>query len=309
MCRLRHVASIRPGQVGVLVRGDHPAHDVATEEIQPHTAVIQVGDRPFQLSDIPRPDLIRGRRHELRFRVRRMPRRRAAPGLPPRRRECDTSCAWRRDTSVLRAAWPALRRATDRRTARCARRAPPGVRRARARAFEAARGVVDRRPGGLSTPIEGRAREADTLTEGRGGARRGHRLDGDHQSGSSVSRGFRGIPRISATFFWSVMIVSARCSFRCSRRLGFELFHARVNRPRLGSSPASAHVLQGALLALPTPVGEQGRVQPLRRNRAPSSRGFLQASACVRMRSRYSAGKRRRWAFAGTSGSGSVGVT
>ena len=45
---------------------------------------------------------------------------------------------------------------------------------------------------------------------------------------------------------------------------------------------------------------------PSRRNRAPSSPGFLQASACVRMRSRYSAGKRRRWAFAGTSGSGSV---
>ena len=45
---------------------------------------------------------------------------------------------------------------------------------------------------------------------------------------------------------------------------------------------------------------------PSRRNSAPSSPGFLQASACVRMRSRYSAGKRRRWAFAGTSGSGSV---
>ena len=52
-------------------------------------------------------------------------------------------------------------------------------------------------------------------------------------------------------------------------------------------------------------IGNPG-YNPSRRNRAPSSPGFLQASACVRMRSRYSAGKRRRWAFAGTSGSGSV---
>ena len=46
------------------------------------------------------------------------------------------------------------------------------------------------------------------------------------------------------TFFWSTASAAAD-------DLGFELFH---NRPRLGSSPASAHVLQGALLALPTPV-------------------------------------------------------
>ena len=57
--------------------------------------------------------------------------------------------------------------------------------------------------------------------------------------------------------------------------LGFELFHARVNRPRLGSSPASAHVLQGALLALPTPVGEQGRVQPLATQQGAQLAGLL----------------------------------
>jgi hypothetical protein len=41
-------------QAGVLVRGDHPAHDVATEEIQDHIQrVIQVRDRPLQLRDVP----------------------------------------------------------------------------------------------------------------------------------------------------------------------------------------------------------------------------------------------------------------
>ena len=118
----------------------------------------------------------------LRF-LRRMPRL-GAP-LPDFLRGVEAIGAWSRDTSVPRAAWPALRR-DDRRTARCATRehrlafgGPERARRGRA--------WGRRRP---RSPAGGRAREADTLTEGRGGARRGHRLDGDHQSGSSVSRGF-----------------------------------------------------------------------------------------------------------------------
>ena len=46
--------------------------------------------------------------------------------------------------------------------------------------------------------------------------------------------------------------------------------------------------------------------KPSRRSSAPSSPGRLHASVCLRMRSRYSAVNRRRWAFAGTSGSGAV---
>ena len=43
------------------------------------------------------------------------------------------------------------------------------------------------------------------------------RRNGLHHSISSASNGFRGIPRSSATFFWKVMIVSARCRRRSSR--------------------------------------------------------------------------------------------
>ena len=58
-----------------------------------------------------------------------------------------------------------------------------------------------RRLRALAAPVEGRPGEADALTERRRLARDGNRLDGVHQSVSSMSRGFRGIPRISATFF------------------------------------------------------------------------------------------------------------
>jgi hypothetical protein len=63
------------GQTGVLVRRDHPAHDVTAEQIEDHIQrVIQVRDRPLQLGEVPGPDLIGRRRHELRFGIRRMPR-------------------------------------------------------------------------------------------------------------------------------------------------------------------------------------------------------------------------------------------
>ena len=74
------------------------------------------------------------------------------------------------------------------------------------------------RAGGPLPPIERRARDADAGTQRRRLARGHYGRDCRHQSGSSLSSGFRGIPRISATFFWSVMIVSARWSLRWSRR-------------------------------------------------------------------------------------------
>ena len=116
-----------------------------------------------------------------------------------------------------------------------------------------------------------------------------------------------GSPGSRQLFFWSVMIVSARCSFRCSRRFSASSCFTRGStglglgprrRPRMScKAPCSRCRRQ---------LVSKDEYNPSRRNRAPSSPGFLQASACVRMRSRYSAGKRRRWAFAGTSGSGSV---
>ena len=64
-------------QAGVLVRRDHPAHDVATEEIEDHIQrVIEIRDRALQLGDVPRPDLI-GAVATSWARVHRMPRLRA----------------------------------------------------------------------------------------------------------------------------------------------------------------------------------------------------------------------------------------
>src|SRR6266852_9341197 len=68
-------------------------------------------------------------------------------------------------------------------------------------------GHRDRRPRGLPMSIERGPRDPDALTERRRLAVGRDGVNGDHQSLSSVSRGLRWIPRISATFFWRVMIV------------------------------------------------------------------------------------------------------
>src|SRR5712691_12628764 len=294
-------------QAGVLVRRDHPAHDVPAEEIEDHIQrVIEVGDRPLQLRDVPRPDLIRRRGHELRFGVGRMPRlvppladlgcgvedaihraRRAEIGLLLEQRGLDFG--WRVIDESL-----AVQHVEDRLPFGGDQRARRG--RANGRC---------RRPSGLSSPIEGRACEADALTERRGLAGRGHGFDGDHQSVSSMSRGFRGIPRISATFFWRVMIVSTRASLRCRRRFSTSSCFTRGSTglgagPRLRARPATS-----------SPCSRWRRqctkcelYKPSRRNSAPKAPRFLHASASLRMRRRYSAVNCRRWTFAGTSGSG-----
>ena len=62
------------GQVGALLDRHHPAHDVAAEEVEDHIQrVVERGNRALQLGDVPGPDLIRRRRDELGFDVRRMP--------------------------------------------------------------------------------------------------------------------------------------------------------------------------------------------------------------------------------------------
>ena len=103
------------------------------------------------------------------------------------------------------------------------------------------------------------------------------------------------------------MIVSARCSFRCSRRCSASSCFTRGSTGRgLGPRRRPRMSCKAPCSRCRRQLVSKDEYNPSRRNRAPSSPGFLQASACVRMRSRYSAGKRRRWAFAGTSGSGSV---
>ena len=108
-------------------------------------------------------------------------------------------------------------------------------------------------------------------------------------------------------FFWRAMIVSARCSFRWSLRFSASNCFTRGSigrgvgprrRPRMSRrAPCSRCRRQFAKCEL---------YKPSRRSSAPSSPGRLHASACLRMRSRYAAVNRRRWAFADTSGSGAV---
>ena len=62
-------------QARTLRHGNHPAHDVPTEEVEDHVQrVIEVRDGPLQLGDVPCPYLIRRRRDQLGLRVHRMPR-------------------------------------------------------------------------------------------------------------------------------------------------------------------------------------------------------------------------------------------
>ena len=296
-------------QVRSLVARDHPAHGVAAEEVEDDVQrVVEVRDRALELGDVPRPDLIRARRHELGFRIRRM------PGLGA----SVAHFAGRREHAIHRARGTEVRLLLEHRGMDCGGRlvdealavqhvehrlALGGVQRARRRRT-GPRGGGGRH--GAPTAIERRPGHADAVTQRRGLARRGDGLDGPHQSVSSSSRGVRGIPRISAIFFWRVMIVSARCNVRWSRRFSVSSCFTRGStgrgvgprrRPRISrKAPASRCRRQFV---------SSDAYSPSRRNRAPTSPGFLQASACLRMRSRYAAGKRRRWTVAATSGSGS----
>ena len=62
-------------QAGTLRERDHPAHDVAAEEVEDHIQrEVEIRDRALQLRNVPGPDLIRCRRDELGLDVCRMPR-------------------------------------------------------------------------------------------------------------------------------------------------------------------------------------------------------------------------------------------
>ena len=62
------------GQVRILVPRDHPAHDVAAEEVEDDIErVVEIRNRALELGDIPGPDLIRARRDQLGGGIGRMP--------------------------------------------------------------------------------------------------------------------------------------------------------------------------------------------------------------------------------------------
>ena len=104
------------------------------------------------------------------------------------------------------------------------------------------------------------------------------------------------------------MIVSARCSFRWSLRFSaFQLLHTRVDRTWGRAAPTSPHVPAGRPAHAAGASSLSASYTSLLGAAAPPARqAGLHASACLRMPSRYSAVNRRRWAIAGTSGSGAV---
>jgi hypothetical protein len=61
-------------QAGALAMRQHPAHRITAEQIENHVQIIVAPlGRPEQLGDVPGPDLVRPRGHELRLDVLRMP--------------------------------------------------------------------------------------------------------------------------------------------------------------------------------------------------------------------------------------------
>ena len=62
-----------PGELRAFAMGDHPADNVAAEDIE-HDVKVEVSPlgRPKQFSDVPAPELVGGRGEQLMFLVRGM---------------------------------------------------------------------------------------------------------------------------------------------------------------------------------------------------------------------------------------------
>ncbi len=89
-----------------------------------------------------------------------------------------------------------------------------------------------------------------------------------------------------------------------ARDLLLLLLHSRIYGLGLRAALAPSQRGQGPLLPLAAPGRQQRRVQTLTPQQSAQLAGALQASACFKILSRYSAVKRRRFGFATTSGSG-----
>ena len=109
------------GQLGALALGDHPADDVAAEDVEDHVEV-EAGPlgRPLELGDVPRPDLVGRDGQQLGLGVGRMGEL-VAPLARSRRwpPAGGTWCAPSRGSGPRRAAWRARPPARCRRSARC----------------------------------------------------------------------------------------------------------------------------------------------------------------------------------------------
>ncbi len=226
-------------------RGQHPADDVAAEDIEDDVEIeIRPLRRAEELGDVPAPDFVGARRQQLGRRVVRAPDL-IAPLLDfvrgveeaihrPGRAEIGALIEQRgvdlRRRLIDEAGVEQIQHAVT--LDGCQR-----PRRRRSRPYDRGRSTP---------PIQRGPREAQRAT-GRLGAHRGGRVvDGDHQSSSSCTNGFRGIPRSSETFFWNAMIASACCNRDVKRRFSSSSFLTRgstavVFRPRfVGVNPLRA---------------------------------------------------------------------
>jgi hypothetical protein len=119
--------------------------------------------------------------------------------------------------------------------------------------------------------------------------------DGLHQSSSSGSGLFRGIPRSSCTFSWNAMMAWALARRFSSLRFSRSSWTSRALGLGLGAGPR----FFGARPCVPCSSSclrhatRCDEYRPSRRRIAP---GALQASASLTIRALYSAVKRRRWA-------------
>ena len=212
-CLTHRLANQPLGQVFAFAAGQHPAHHVAAEDVEDHVEVeVRPLRRPQQLGDIPGPDLIGRGGHQLRLVVGRVPQL----------------------VSSLANFLPLVQDAVHR-----ADRAEvlPLVQQRR---VDLGRGLVGERLAvehvedfpaapGRSVPAAAgavawrwlQAAWADAAGRALLGARPdcgmprpcftcGTKfLDGLHGTLPLLSGGGRGIPRISESFFWTSMIVSA----------------------------------------------------------------------------------------------------
>ncbi len=300
------------GEAGALAVGDHPADHVAAEDVEDHVQV-EVGplDRALELGDVPGPDLVRLRGQRARAwrsdgcrswsrRSRTSLRVGQDPVHRPRRAEVGVLLEQRGVDLGRRCVAEALgvQRVED-------RLAFVRVKRARAVSSAAAAWAPWRASAGAS----GRARPGRRPGLSHSGAV-GTSPGRPRRSPTSVvlfvGSGFSGGSPGSRHFFLDFDDHLGLLQLPLQPRvLLLQLLHPRIHGLGL-------RVRACALEARPTPPAPAAdatstavrSTAPRAAATRPARRAALHASACLRIFSRYSALKRRRFGFATTSGSG-----
>src|ERR1035437_3268333 len=260
------------GQLGTFAVGDHPADDIATEDVQDHVEIeVRPLGRPQELGNIPTPNLVGRRDKQLGLFVRRMTE--LVPTLP--------HLAVFSQDSVHRADRTKKNAFIQERGEDLRWRFVPKAFRMQVlqhylsfgrRQSTSGRGPLGRRGNRLQIAIPGRPRHAQRMTRGRLTDVRSQLLDRAHSFPSSNLVFGIGLPSRAASFFWTSMMSSAfprrffrralaATSFRFSSTSGLTV----VLRPRFlgvkaANSPCRTWRRQ---------VDRWDEYSPSRRNRAP----------------------------------------